>query len=215
MNRRIAYVKDVRFNGTIVFVPRLREETYAARRQHILDSARTCFSRRGFHAASMMDLQEEAGVSAGAIYVYFPGKADIVNAITEANLAQTEAVLSKILQADPAPSLRDALLQVVTVVDKIAKGPTAGIAFDVWGEASRDPQVGKVVKLRFTTLRMLFTDVAARAVTSGELPKGTNAKAAGAALFAQVVLGYYTLRLTSGDVRPTAYVDGILSMLKP
>jgi AcrR family transcriptional regulator len=207
-------MNNVRFSGTIVVMPRLREETYAARRQHILDSARTCFSRRGFHAASMMDLQEEAGVSAGAIYVYFPGKADIVNAITEANLAQTEAVLSKILQADPAPSFRDALLQVVTVVDKIAKGPTAGIAFDVWGEASRDPQVGKVVKQRFAAIRMLFADLAARAVKSGDLPKRTDTKAAGAALFAQAVLGYYTLRLTSGDVRPQAYVDGIVSMLK-
>ena len=195
-------------------MPRLREETYAARRQHILDSARTCFSRRGFHAASMMDLQEEAGVSAGAIYVYFPGKADIVNAITEANLAQTEAALTAILAAEPAPSFRDALLQVVTIVDKIAKGPTAGIAFDVWGEAARDPQVGKVVKQRFAAIRGLFADVAARAVKTGDLPKRTDTEAAGAALFAQVVLGYYTLRLTSGDVRPSAYVDGIVSMLK-
>ena len=195
-------------------MPRLREETYAARRQHILDSARTCFSRRGFHAASMMDLQEEAGVSAGAIYVYFPGKADIVNAITEANLEQMEAALTTILAADPAPSFRAALLQVVEIVDKIAKGPTAGIAFDVWGEAARDPRVGKVVKQRFAAIRALFADVAARAIKAGELPKGTDTKAAGAALFAQIVLGYYTLRLTSGDVRPKPYVDGIVSMLR-
>ena len=123
-------------------------------------------------------------------------------------------MLTAILTADPAPSFRDALLQVVTVVDKIAKGPTAGIAFDVWGEAARDPQVGKVVKQRFRAIRVLFADVAARAVKTGDLPKRTDTKAAGAALFAQVVLGYYTLRLTSGDVRPQAYVDGIVSMLK-
>jgi AcrR family transcriptional regulator len=195
-------------------MPRLREETYAARRQHILDAARACFSRRGFHAASMMDLQEEAGVSAGAIYVYFPGKADIVNAITEQNLAQTEDALRTILQADPAPNLHDALLQVVELVDRIAKGPTAGIAFDVWGEAARDPQVGKVVKQRFAAIRGLFADLAARAVKTGDLPKRTDTKAAGAALFAQVVLGYYTLRLTSGDVRPKPYVAGIVSMLR-
>ncbi len=195
-------------------MPRLREETYNARRQHILDSARACFSRRGFHAASMLDLQEEAGVSAGAIYVYFPGKADIVNAITEANLEQTEAALAGILAADPAPGFRDALVQVVELVDRIAKGPTAGIAFDVWGEAARDPQVGAVVKRRFASIRTLFADLAARAVEAGELPRGTDPKSAGAALFAQVVLGYYTLRLTSGDVRPKAYVDGILSMLQ-
>lgn len=195
-------------------MPRLRDETYAARRQHILDSARTCFSRRGFHAASMMDLQEEAGVSAGAIYVYFPSKADIVAAIIEENLAHAEEALTAILAADPAPAFRDALLQVVTTVDGIAKGPHGGIAFDVWGEAARDPQVGKLVKQRFAAIRALFTGLAARAVKAGELPKGTDTKAAGAALFAQVVLGYYALRLTSGDVRPKAYVDGVLSLLK-
>lgn len=195
-------------------MPRLREETYAARRQHILDSARACFSRRGFHAASMMDLQEEAGVSAGAIYVYFPGKADIVNAIVEANLAQMEQALEAALAADPAPSLRDALLQVAEIVDGLAKGSNAGIAFDVWGEAARDPKVGKVVKQRFAAIRGLFADLATHAAKSGELPKGIDAKAAGTTLFAQVVLGYYTLRLTSGDVRPKPYVDGIVAMLK-
>lgn len=195
-------------------MPRLREETYNARRQHILNSARTCFSRRGFHAASMMDLQEEAGVSAGAIYVYFPGKADIINAITEANLQQMQATLTAILKADPAPNLHDALLQSVECVDRITQGPTAGIAFDVWGEAARDPKVGKVLKKHFAAIRALFGDVAARAVVAGELPKGMDAKSAGDALFAQAVIGYYTLRLTSGDVRPKPYVAGIVSMLR-
>jgi AcrR family transcriptional regulator len=195
-------------------VPRLREETYAARRQHILDSARVCFSRRGFHAASMMDLQQEAGVSAGAIYIYFPGKADIVNAITEGNLQQTEAALRAILTAEPAPSFHMALLQVVELVDKIATGPTSGIAFDVWGEAARDPKIGKVVEQRFAAIHTLFSDLATQAVKNGDLPKRTDTNAAGPALFAQIVLGYYTLRLTSGDVRPKPYVDGIVSMLK-
>ncbi|MGI9187526.1 MAG: hypothetical protein ACR2J9_08455, partial [Gaiellales bacterium] len=60
----------------------------------------------------------------------------------------------------------------------------------------------------------LFTALASHAAKTGELPKGIDTKAAGTALFAQVVLGYYTLRLTSGDVRPKPYVDGIMAMLK-
>ena len=195
-------------------MPRLRDETYAARRQHILDSARTCFSRRGFHAASMMDLQTEAGVSAGAIYVYFPGKADIVNAITAANLQHLEDALTAVVYAEPVPAFHDALLQMVTVTDRIAKGPTAGIAFDVWGEASRDPKVGKVVKKHFTAIRSLFSEVARRAVITGELPRKTDTDGAGAILFVQTTLGYYTLRLTSRDVRPEAYTNGLISMLR-
>jgi AcrR family transcriptional regulator len=195
-------------------MPRLRDETYAARRQHILDAARACFARRGFQAASMLDLQAEAGVSAGAIYVYFPAKADIVDAIIEEHLAQTEAALRAILEAEPTPDLPSALLQVVELVDRMAKGPTAGIAIDVWGEAVRDPEVGKAVKRRFAAIRGLFSDLAARSVKTGELPRRTDTSAAGAALFAQAVLGYHALRVTAVDVRPQPYVDGILTMLR-
>ena len=40
-----------------------------------------CFSRNGFHSTSMADVIAEAGLSAGAVYLYFRSKDDIIVAV--------------------------------------------------------------------------------------------------------------------------------------
>ncbi|NED82480.1 helix-turn-helix transcriptional regulator, partial [Streptomyces sp. SID11233] len=55
-------------------MPRLSEDTRARRREHILRSAWACFSRDGFHAASMDDVIAATGVSSSAVYRYFRSK---------------------------------------------------------------------------------------------------------------------------------------------
>ena len=49
-------------------------ETDTAKRQQILDGARRCFLAQGFDGASMNDIVNEAGVSKGTVYAYFPSK---------------------------------------------------------------------------------------------------------------------------------------------
>ncbi|MYW34996.1 helix-turn-helix domain-containing protein [Streptomyces sp. SID2119] len=53
----------------------------------MLDGAARCFARSGFHGTSMQDVLKEVGLSAGAVYRYFPGKEDIIAAITEETFA--------------------------------------------------------------------------------------------------------------------------------
>ncbi len=194
-------------------MPKLKEATYAARRQHILDAARNCFSRKGFHAASMLDLQAEAGVSAGAIYVYFPSKDAIVNAITTANLERVTTVMTGIIDATPQHNLRDALTQAIVVTESVIEGPTRGIAFDVWGEGIRNEQVGTVLRQHFATIRKLYVELARRAIKSGELPKTADPTNVGAVLFSLVIPGYYTQRLVMKDITPESYIDGLMGML--
>jgi AcrR family transcriptional regulator len=47
-------------------------------RARILNAALTSFRERGFEAATMRDIAEEAGVATGAAYYYFPSKDAIV-----------------------------------------------------------------------------------------------------------------------------------------
>ena len=63
-------------------MPRLRTETREARRNHILDAAARCFSRLGASRTTMNDILTEAGVSAGAAYVHFRSKEDLIEEMT-------------------------------------------------------------------------------------------------------------------------------------
>ena len=64
-------------------MPKLKAETQQARRRHILDAAKRCIARRGLHGTSMQDICRQAGVSPGALYVYFASKEALIAAICD------------------------------------------------------------------------------------------------------------------------------------
>ena len=68
-----------------------------ARRRAILDAAVTCFERRGLHGTSTDDIAAEAGLSNGALYRYFDGKAAIIEAIAAERHDQERALLDAAL----------------------------------------------------------------------------------------------------------------------
>ncbi len=54
-----------------------------ARRAQLLDSALEVFVAQGYHAASMDDIAERAGVSKPVLYQHFPGKRELYLALLE------------------------------------------------------------------------------------------------------------------------------------
>lgn len=50
------------------------EQQRAARREAILQAARTVFARKGFHGTTIADIAEQAGIALGTFYLYFPSK---------------------------------------------------------------------------------------------------------------------------------------------
>jgi AcrR family transcriptional regulator len=55
-------------------VPKVSEAHLEARREQILDGARRAFARHGYHDATVARLEEEIGLSRGAIFNYYPDK---------------------------------------------------------------------------------------------------------------------------------------------
>jgi AcrR family transcriptional regulator len=55
-------------------VPKVSEEHLEARREQILEGARKAFARHGYEGATVARLEEEIGLSRGAIFNYFPDK---------------------------------------------------------------------------------------------------------------------------------------------
>jgi AcrR family transcriptional regulator len=69
-------------------------ERRAATRRRLLDAAIAVVADRGFHAASVDAIAEEAGYSVGAIYSNFGGKDDLFLAVFDEHAAWFECVLS-------------------------------------------------------------------------------------------------------------------------
>jgi AcrR family transcriptional regulator len=78
--------------------PRLtRDEKKAQTREKLLDAATRVFARRGFAAASLDEVAEEAGLTKGAVYSQFGSKDDLVIALFEERLdTQTLRIASDV-----------------------------------------------------------------------------------------------------------------------
>ena len=70
-------------------MPKVTEQYRDARRGQILDAARRCFLRDGFHETSMHDLFAEVGLSSGAVYRYFASKDELIIAMLEDHVEQS------------------------------------------------------------------------------------------------------------------------------
>jgi AcrR family transcriptional regulator len=83
-------------------VPRVSQDHLAARRSQILDGARACFARHGYEGATVRRLEEETGLSRGAIFHHFRDKESLFLALAEDDAHRMADVVA-----------RDGLVQVM------------------------------------------------------------------------------------------------------
>ena len=75
-----------------------------ARLAGLLDAAEKLLVREGPEALTTTRIAEEAGVSVGSLYRWFPDKAAIVDALTRRYLAEFEATIDERPRPPPPPS---------------------------------------------------------------------------------------------------------------
>ena len=63
------------------YAPRVLAERTTDRRRELLEAAVRVFARKGFHAARVGDIAEEAGVAHGLLYHYFRSKEEVLETI--------------------------------------------------------------------------------------------------------------------------------------
>ena len=123
-------------------MPKITEQHREARRAQILDAARRCFVREGFHETSMQELLAEAGLSSGAVYGYFSSKDELIVAIAEDNISQISALLRSFTDRKAPGTARDLLIEVLGFIrSKHAENGFAAIALLVWSEATRNAEL--------------------------------------------------------------------------
>ncbi len=64
--------------------------TEGARRAQILGAAKRCFARKGYHETKVDDIVREAGLSKGALYWYFKSKEELLDALCDSFVKETQ-----------------------------------------------------------------------------------------------------------------------------
>lgn len=93
-------------------VPRRRRKE--ARPQELLEAALALFVEKGFAATRAEEVARRAGVSKGTLYLYYPSKEDLLEAVIAhylSPLIAEGAALAAAYQGPVAPRLREALVR--------------------------------------------------------------------------------------------------------
>jgi AcrR family transcriptional regulator len=147
-------------------MPKLKPETQAARREHILDAAELCFARHGFHRTTMQDICREAGVSAGALYVYFSSKEQLIAGIAErdrAEFARRFALLAA------APDFMAALQSIGDHYFIEEPAHRRLMCIEIGVEATRNPRVAEIHRSVDTYVRQSFSELFTRLAGEGRI----------------------------------------------
>ncbi|MEV5751947.1 TetR/AcrR family transcriptional regulator [Actinoallomurus sp. NPDC052308] len=190
-------------------MPKVSEEHLEQRRRQILDAARRCFGRKGFHQTSMQDVFKESGLSAGAVYRYFKSKEEIVRAIAVENQGLVTALLEEILNEETLPPLEDVVGRFAARVESLLvhDGPLR-LAPAGWVEAMHNPALSPTVRELLTDTREWWVKLAERMRDAGHLPADADPRAVGATLFC-LVPGFVIQKLILEDVDAAALRAGV------
>src|SRR5688572_27920593 len=116
----------------------------AERPDDIVAAALQVFAEKGFAAARMEEIAARAGLSKGAVYLYFPTKEDVFRAVVEkAVMPNIEAVERAMLALDKpfADRLRMVLPRLAAVLTTL---PVGAVAKMVIGESRNFPELARV-----------------------------------------------------------------------
>jgi AcrR family transcriptional regulator len=197
-------------------VPRVSEQYIERRRREILEAAWLCFARDGFHATTMDDVIEAAGVSPSVVYRWFRGKDELINATVAEVLQGLVDIMDELLQLDPLPSLAEALEQILTrTLARLSQGKTdfAALAVQAWSEALRNPEINSLVAGRYRQLRGGLAELIRRHQTAGALPPDFDPDAAAAPLFSMLP-GFVLQRLLLGPEDAATYARAAGALLR-
>jgi len=115
-----------------------------ARPGEIIEAALTVFAEKGFAAARLDDIAARAGVSKGALYLYFETKQDLFRAVVRETIAPNLAAVAGVISHSPLPFGDLIRLVFARLAEVMAEGRLGAVAKMVIGESRNFPELAKV-----------------------------------------------------------------------
>ncbi|MEZ5897298.1 MAG: TetR/AcrR family transcriptional regulator [Parvularculaceae bacterium] len=119
-----------------------------ARPDEILDAALTVFNEHGFDAARMDDIARRAGISKGAVYLYFDGKDALLRGLIEREVSPTAMRLKALAETGADDPLTALKLIVQTATQLLNDQNIFAVPKLVISVAARFPELGEFYRTR-------------------------------------------------------------------
>lgn len=124
-------------------MPKLKPEELESRRQEIVDAARACFLRNGFHRTTTDEICREAAITPGGLYHYFGGKDEIIAAVIQQSANEVVDRLSTLLEE--AGGMRAAFADVAAFFMETMQDPNIDnvtrLDIEIWAEALKNEKL--------------------------------------------------------------------------
>ncbi len=162
-----------------------RTNVSQARRAQIIQAAMACFARQGYHSTTMDDIARESGLSKGALYWYFPSKADLFLTILDVWMDEQDRVLKT--QAGEDASVAERLAQWIAAFTRFVQEEPARVQLikEFWAEVPRSEELNQRLGRRYLERIHRLEEIIQRGIERGEL-RSQDTQAA-----AQTILAMY------------------------
>jgi len=173
MNTRFV-CEDLSIVFKIVYpMPRLKPDTIHARKEHILDAAEICFAKSGFHRTTMQAIAREAGISLGAIYVYFDAKEALIEGLAERDRSMLSEDLAKFAEA---PDLLRGLQKLGEIYAVERPRHKQILHIEIGAESTRNEEIGEIFRSVDCFCRDGFEKALVRAIKEKRIAPTTDPK---------------------------------------
>ncbi|WP_446665946.1 TetR/AcrR family transcriptional regulator [Flexivirga sp. B27] len=185
-------------------MPKISDERRAQRREQIVSAAMRCAIRSGLDGMTMASVIEESGLSAGAVYGYFSGKAELISAVVDVPLGTLEALLEGAATQEDVPEIPDVLGRFAEGIIRLANGENGDLTVAVlqgMADAARGGATLGLVRPRIEGLIGRWVTIVERRQDAGLLDSEADPLKLAQTLHS-AVLGFLVLRLVYRDLSP-------------
>jgi len=129
-------------------VPKLKPQEVEQRRREIIEAARVCFLRNGFHQTTTDEICREAAITPGGLYHYFGSKEEIISAVIE-DAAHT-TVQNLRTTAEASGDVRTAVQALASLFFQWIRDPqldsVTRLDMEIWAETLRNEKLAEITR---------------------------------------------------------------------
>jgi len=146
-----------------------RPDVSEERKAQIYEAALVCFSRKGYHQATMDDIVAESGLSKGSLYWYFKSKKELFLSLFQEMMAQFGQAWESIV-ANEEVSATDKLLASLALIRTEFEEmvPFFGMMMEAWALTRYDEDVESIIQELYGPYLDIMIRIIEEGVASGE-----------------------------------------------